>query len=124
MANARSARISGSQRTAARFEKKSLIASKKEPISRSAYGPSAQRCPQHDTSLGIRDPGVALERAQQPARVAFVLGAFAASLSWQTTLAGGGSVLHRLPPRAHLWTGVAGAAVALAFALRTALGAL
>ena len=58
-----------------------------------------------------------------PGRAAFVLAAFAASLSWQTLLVAGGSALHRLPAGAHAWTGALGGAVALAFAVRTAVGA-
>jgi arginine exporter protein ArgO len=50
-----------------------------------------------------------------------VLGAFAASLAWQTTLAAGGAVLgHRLSPRARTITTVAGPVLVLALALRLA----
>jgi threonine/homoserine/homoserine lactone efflux protein len=72
-------------------------------------------------ALMIGLPGLADGSAAR--RTAFVLAAFAASLSWQTLLAAGGSALHRLPPAAHVWTGTLGAALALGFAVRTALGA-
>jgi arginine exporter protein ArgO len=64
----------------------------------------------------------AVAAAAAPGKAAFVIGAFAASLGWQTGLAGVGAVLHRrLPERARVWTGVAGALLVLAFAARTAL---
>lgn len=53
------------------------------------------------------------------AGAAFVLGAFAASLSWQTALAGVGAVArHRLPARFRLATVTAGNLVVLALAVR------
>jgi threonine/homoserine/homoserine lactone efflux protein len=58
------------------------------------------------------------------AKVAFVLAAGAASLSWQLVLAGAGAALHhRLPPSARLYTALAGNAIVLALALRLAVAA-
>jgi arginine exporter protein ArgO len=65
----------------------------------------------------------AISGASSQARIAFVAGAFAASLAWQTLLAGGGAVLrHRLPPGGRLWTALAGQLIVLALAVRLALG--
>lgn len=51
-------------------------------------------------------------------RAAFVAGAFLASLSWQTTLAGVGAVAHhRLPPRFQLAISLLGNFVIIGFAL-------
>jgi arginine exporter protein ArgO len=64
----------------------------------------------------------AVAAAAAPGKAAFVAGAFAASLGWQTGLAGVGAVLHRrLAGRARVWTGVAGAVLVMALALRTAV---
>jgi hypothetical protein len=53
-----------------------------------------------------------------------VLAAGAASLSWQLVLAGTGATLHhRLPPSARVYTALAGNAIVLALAARTALAA-
>jgi arginine exporter protein ArgO len=53
----------------------------------------------------------------------FVTGAFVASASWQTILVGAGSLLHhRLSERGQVATGVIGATVIVAFAVRLALG--
>ncbi len=54
---------------------------------------------------------------------AFVLAAFAASASWQFTLAGGGAVIGRVAtgPRAHRNTGLVSAAVIAALAVHTML---
>lgn len=55
-------------------------------------------------------------------RVAFVLGAFLASLSWQLLLAGVGGLLHgRLPERARRVTSFVGGAIVLALAARVLL---
>lgn len=55
-------------------------------------------------------------------RLAFVLAAFVASLTWQWVLAGFGAFLHhRLPPRAALLTSLVGNLIILAFAARIAL---
>jgi arginine exporter protein ArgO len=55
---------------------------------------------------------------------AFVVGAFAASLAWQSTLAGGGALMrHGLPPRARVWTSVAGQLIVLGLAVRLVAGA-
>ena len=52
-----------------------------------------------------------------PARLAFAIGAFAASLSWQVVLASMGSLLHgRLPDNVVLATRVIGSVVVLGFA--------
>ncbi|GAA2183192.1 LysE family transporter [Brooklawnia cerclae] len=58
-------------------------------------------------------------------RALFVVGAFIASASWQTTLALGGAVLGRYltSPRGRRWTAVAGGSVVILLAVRTALGA-
>lgn len=58
------------------------------------------------------------------AKVVFVAGAFAASLSWQTLLAAAGGVLHRrLPSGAAFATGMAGSAIILGLAVALALSA-
>ena len=50
-------------------------------------------------------------------KIAFVGGAFGASISWQTLIAAAGAALHRrLSPRLRLGVGVAGNAIVLAFA--------
>ncbi len=52
-------------------------------------------------------------------RVLFVGGAFAASLAWQSMLAGSGALLgHRLPPSGRWWTSLLGNAVILALAVK------
>jgi arginine exporter protein ArgO len=52
----------------------------------------------------------------------FVIGAFAASASWQLTLVGAGGLLHqRLPPNATLVTGLVGNAVIVLLAVRLAI---
>lgn len=64
--------------------------------------------------LGLR--GGELEAGS--AKVAFVAGAFLASLSWQWLLAGAGSVLrHRLPTRARRVTSLLGGAIVALLAL-------
>jgi threonine/homoserine/homoserine lactone efflux protein len=66
----------------------------------------------------------AVASAPAEAKVAFVLAAGAASLSWQLLLGAAGATLHhRLPPAARLWTGVAGNTLVLALAARMALTA-
>lgn len=63
--------------------------------------------------------GVASDTA---GKALFTLGAFAASASWQTGLAGAGALLHhRLPSRTSLMTGLVGNLVVLGFAIRLAL---
>ena len=58
-------------------------------------------------------------------RTAFVVGAFLASLSWQSLLAGIGSLAHgRLPARARLWTSLVGDLIVLALAANIARGLL
>ena len=52
-------------------------------------------------------------------RVLFVGGAFAASLAWQSLLAGSGALLgHRLPPSGRWWTALLGNVIILALAAR------
>jgi threonine/homoserine/homoserine lactone efflux protein len=66
----------------------------------------------------------AVASAPAEAKVAFVLAAGAASLSWQLLLGAAGATLHhRLPPAARFWTGVAGNTLVLALAARMALTA-
>lgn len=56
------------------------------------------------------------------AKSLFVIGAFAASASWQLTLVGAGGLLHqRLPPNATLVTGLVGNAVIVLLAVRLAI---
>jgi len=58
-------------------------------------------------------------------RIAFAIGAFAASLSWQTLLAVVGSSLHtRITPRIELATALLSGAILLAFAAKIAADAL
>ena len=64
----------------------------------------------------------AVASAPAAAKIAFVVAAGLASLSWQLTLAGAAAALHRrLPPHARLYTALAGNALVLALALRMAL---
>jgi arginine exporter protein ArgO len=66
----------------------------------------------------------AVAHASAPGKAAFVVGAFAASLAWQSSLAGGGALMrHGLPPRARVWTSVAGQLIVLALAVRLVVGA-
>ncbi len=56
-------------------------------------------------------------------KLAFVVGAFGASLSWQTLIAAAGAALHRrLGPRLRLAVGVIGNAIVLGFAAVIAAG--
>ena len=72
------------------------------------------------TGLMLGLPAVA--HASPPGKAAFVAGAFAASLSWQSALAGGGTLMrHGLPSRARTWTSLAGRLLVLALAARLAL---
>ena len=60
----------------------------------------------------------AVAHASAPGKAAFVIGAFGASLAWQSTLAGGGALMrHGLPASARTWTSVAGRVLVLALAL-------
>ncbi|HKE80080.1 MAG TPA: LysE family transporter [Solirubrobacteraceae bacterium] len=66
----------------------------------------------------------AVAHASGAGKAAFVIGAFGASLAWQSTLAGGGALMrHGLPPRARTWTSVAGRLLVLALAARLVMGA-
>jgi len=70
--------------------------------------------------LGL--PSLGNEAAE---RAAFVIGAFAASLSWQSLLAGVGAIVHRrLPVRSRLATSLLGNLIVLAFAANIARGLL
>jgi threonine/homoserine/homoserine lactone efflux protein len=52
-------------------------------------------------------------------RAIFVAGAFAASLAWQSFLAGSGALLrHRLPPSGRWWTSLAGNVIVLGLAVK------
>jgi arginine exporter protein ArgO len=56
-------------------------------------------------------------------KIAFVVGAFIASLSWQTLIAAAGAALHRrLGPPMRLAVGVTGNVIVLAFAAVIASG--
>ena len=56
-------------------------------------------------------------------KLAFVVAAFGASLSWQTLIAAAGAALHRrLGPRLRLAVGVSGNVIVLAFAAVIAAG--
>jgi threonine/homoserine/homoserine lactone efflux protein len=58
-------------------------------------------------------------------RVAFVLGALLASLSWQSFIGSIGALAHgRLPPHARLWTSLVGNLLVLGFAANIARGLL
>jgi arginine exporter protein ArgO len=58
-----------------------------------------------------------------PEKIAFVAGAFAASLSWQMLIAAAGAALHRrLAPRLRIAVGLTGNAIVLAFAAAIAIG--
>jgi arginine exporter protein ArgO len=66
----------------------------------------------------------AVAHASAPGKTAFVVGAFGASLAWQSTLAGGGALMgHGLPPRARVWTSIAGQLIVLGLAVRLVLAA-
>jgi arginine exporter protein ArgO len=66
----------------------------------------------------------AVAHASAPGKAAFVVGAFGASLAWQSTLAAGGALMrHGLPPRARVWTSVAGQLIVLGLAVRLVLAA-
>ena len=66
----------------------------------------------------------AVAHASAPGKAAFVAGAFAASLACQSTLAGTGALMrHGLPPRARVWTSVAGRLIVLGLAVRLVVGA-
>jgi arginine exporter protein ArgO len=66
----------------------------------------------------------AVAHSSAPGKAAFVIGAFGASLAWQSALAGGGALMrHGLPEGARLWTSLVGRLIVLALAARLALGA-
>ena len=56
----------------------------------------------------------AVAHASGGGKAAFVVGAFGASLAWQSALAGGGALMrHGLPARARMWTCIAGRVLVL-----------
>ena len=73
-------------------------------------------------SLTIGLPAISSEPA---ARLAFVVAAGLASLSWQWLLAGAGAALHgRVPARLSMWTGIGSSAIIAVLALKIAADAL
>jgi arginine exporter protein ArgO len=112
-----------------------LIALRREPAAR-ALPPADHRLVARFLALTAVNPATAatfaglivglpaVAHASAPGKAAFVVGAFGASLAWQSTLAGGGALMrHGLPPSARTWTSVAGRVLVLALAMRLALGA-
>jgi arginine exporter protein ArgO len=112
-----------------------LIALRREPAAR-ALPPADHRLVARFLALTAVNPATAatfaglivglpaVAHASAPGKAAFVVGAFGASLAWQSTLAGGGALMrHGLPPTARTWTSVVGCVLVLALAVRLALGA-
>jgi arginine exporter protein ArgO len=112
-----------------------LIALRREPAAR-ALPPADHRLVARFLALTAVNPATAatfaglivglpaVAHASAPGKAAFVVGAFGASLAWQSTLAGGGALMrHGLPTSARTWTSVAGRVLVLALAARLALGA-
>jgi arginine exporter protein ArgO len=112
-----------------------LIALRREPAAR-ALPPADHRVVARFLALTAVNPATAatfaglivglpaVAHASAPGKAAFVVGAFGASLAWQSTLAGGGALMrHGLPPSARTWTSVVGRVLVLALAVRLALGA-
>jgi arginine exporter protein ArgO len=112
-----------------------LIALRREPAAR-ALPPADHRLVARFLALTAVNPATAatfaglivglpaVAHASAPGKAAFVVGAFGASLAWQSTLAGGGALMrHGLPPSARTWTSVVGRVLVLALAVRLALGA-
>jgi arginine exporter protein ArgO len=112
-----------------------LIALRREPTAR-ALPPADHRLIARFLALTAVNPATAatfaglivglpaVAHASAPGKAAFVVGAFGASLAWQSTLAGGGALMrHGLPPSARTWTSVVGRVLVLALAVRLALGA-
>ena len=112
-----------------------LVALRREPAAR-ALPPADHRLVARFLALTAINPATAatfaglivglpaVAHASTPGKAAFVVGAFGASLAWQSTLAGGGALMrHGLPPSARTWTSVVGRLVVLGLALRLALGA-
>ena len=97
-----------------------LIALRREPADR-ALPPADHRLVARFLALTAVNPATAatfaglivglpaVAHASAPGKAAFVVGAFGASLAWQSTLAGGGALMrHGLPPSARTWTSVVG----------------
>jgi arginine exporter protein ArgO len=112
-----------------------LVALRREPAAR-ALPPADHRLVARFLGLTAINPATAatfaglivglpaVAHASAPGKAAFVVGAFGASLAWQSTLAGGGALMrHGLPPSARTWTSVVGRVVVLALAAKLALGA-
>jgi arginine exporter protein ArgO len=112
-----------------------LIALRREPAAR-ALPPADHRLVARFLALTAINPATAatfaglmlglpaVAHASAPGKAAFVMGAFSASLAWQSTLAGGGALMrHGLPPGARTWTSVVGRLLVLGLALRLALAA-
>jgi arginine exporter protein ArgO len=112
-----------------------LIALRREPAAR-ALPPADHRLVARFLALTAVNPATAatfagiivglpaVAHASAPGKAAFVVGAFGASLAWQSTLAGGGALMrHGLPPSARTWTSVIGRVLVLALAVRLAVGA-
>jgi threonine/homoserine/homoserine lactone efflux protein len=67
-------------------------------------------------------PAAGGDQLSAPAAASFVIGALAASAGWHALLAtASGAAGRRLPPNARVWTGAAGAALALALSARLAV---
>jgi arginine exporter protein ArgO len=112
-----------------------LVALRREPAAR-ALPPADHRLVARFLALTALNPATAatfaglivglpaVAHASAPGKAAFVVGAFGASLAWQSTLAGGGALMrHGLPPSARTWTSVIGRVLVLALAIKLALGA-
>jgi arginine exporter protein ArgO len=112
-----------------------LVALRREPAAR-ALPPADHRLVARFLALTAINPATAatfaglivglpaVAHASAPGKAAFVVGAFGASLAWQSTLAGGGALMrHGLPAGARTWTSIIGRVLVLALAAKLALGA-
>jgi arginine exporter protein ArgO len=112
-----------------------LVALRREPAAR-ALPPADHRLVARFLALTAVNPATAatfaglivglpaVAHASAPGKAAFVVGAFGASLAWQSTLAGGGALMrHGLPAGARTWTSIIGRVLVLALAAKLALGA-
>jgi arginine exporter protein ArgO len=111
-----------------------LVALRREPAAR-ALPPADHRLVARFLALTAVNPATAatfaglivglpaVAHASAPGKAAFVVGAFGASLAWQSTLAGGGALMrHGLPAGARTWTSVIGRVLVLALAAKLVLG--
>jgi arginine exporter protein ArgO len=111
-----------------------LVALRREPAAR-ALPPADHRLVARFLALTAVNPATAatfaglivglpaVAHASAPGKATFVVGAFGASLAWQSTLAGGGALMrHGLPAGARTWTSVIGRVLVLALAAKLALG--